>query len=196
MKAIYLEPDQVPGMLKGAYSGRQFKAIVCETATIPMDAGLWSGGSRETYRAVNLDTGIDVPLRGQNAAPWDAARREHEISLAAGVVVICHSMFCGKDMGLTFYVHPANATKLLPANTAGELSETELLVLEATASLKSSYGGKDRYEMSRHNARYSSKAFPTREQWEQAKQSLIARKLLNKAGAITTAGRNARPSRY
>jgi hypothetical protein len=34
--------------------------------------------------------------------------------------------------------------------------------------------------------------FPTREQWDAAKSALIARGLINKNGAITSAGRNAR----
>ena len=37
---------------------------------------------------------------------------------------------------------------------------------------------------------------PTRAQWDEAKAALIGRGLLNKAGAITVTGRNARPSRY
>jgi hypothetical protein len=38
-------------------------------------------------------------------------------------------------------------------------------------------------------------SFPTREQWQAAKDSLISKGLLNKAGAVTPKGRNARPRR-
>jgi hypothetical protein len=97
-------------------------------------------------------------------------------------------------MGLTFYVHPDNATKLLPAPQA-ELTAFEKIVLSATASYKSSYAGMDRYEMARRDCRNGT-PFPTRDDWALAKQTLINLGLLNKAGAITPAGRNAIPSRY
>ena len=123
-----------------------------------------------------------------------------EVALVPGIAVVEHSMFCGKDMGLTFHVHPDNAAKLLPAPTA-ELTAHEKLVLQATCSFKSSYGGKDRYQMMADEVRYASskhvqEPFPTREQWDAAKQSLIGRGMLNKAGAVTPCGRNARPARY
>jgi hypothetical protein len=188
---IYLEPKQVPSYLRGSYSGRQFKAVVAETVTIPADAGLWSGGTRATFRIVRLADGADARLSMEAAAPWDDRRVERVIPLRGGIAVIEHSMFCGKDMGLTIYVHPENAAALLPAPTA-VLSELEAVVLEATASLKSSYAGKDRREMTNDNRRYSGKPLIGRYEWEVAKQSLIGRGYLNKAGAITTAGRNAR----
>ncbi len=37
---------------------------------------------------------------------------------------------------------------------------------------------------------------PTRDEWNAAKTTLISKGLLNKAGAVTPAGRNARPPRY
>ncbi len=196
MQTIHLDANMVPASLRGGYSGKMFKARVCESVTIPMDAGLWSGGSRETYRVVRLADGAEIePLRDQS--PWDRARRDISVTLEPGIAVICHSMFCGKDHGLTFYVHPSNAAQLLPAPSA-ELTDHEKIVLTATRSYKSSYGGKDRYEMAQGDYRYGDKAhlYPTRAQWDAAKQSLIGKGLLNKAGAITTAGKNAIPSRY
>src|SRR5215475_5887334 len=130
MNTIYLEPDQVPAVLKQGYSGRKFKAVVATEVSIPMDAGLWSGGSRDLYSVVTLDDGMHL-LPGQSTAPWDKSRTERKIELSASVVVRNHSMFCGKDMGLTFYVHPDAATKLLPA-PAPTLSQWEKMVLMAT----------------------------------------------------------------
>lgn len=197
MTTIHLEPAMVPTGLRGAYQGKKFTAVVCTQTTIPADAGLWSGGSRDLYSAVDLSSGQQAVIPGQDSAPWNGARRDLDVSLKPGFVLIRHTMFCGKDMGLTFYLHPDNAAKLLPAPTA-ELTDHEKLVIDATCSYKSSYGGKDRYEMARDNARYSPKAdlFPSRADWDAAKQSLISKGLLNKAGAVTIAGRNARPSRY
>jgi len=189
---IHLEPNMVPAQLRGAYAGRKFKAMVCETVTIPRTAGLWDGGSRETYTAIEFETGREVTL-SSTAAPDDRSRRDNTVTLRPGFCVVLHSVFMGADSGLTFYIHPANAATLLPAPAAG-LSEHESIVLTATRSYKSSYGGKDRYQMARDDVQFNAAklaAFPSRDQWDAAKAALIAKGLLNKAGAITTAGRNA-----
>jgi hypothetical protein len=230
MKPIYLESNQVPQYLRGEYTGKQFKAIVTDSITVPHQAGVWDGGSRETYHFVELSTGCSVPSPYQRTAPWDTQRQEFHAPLPPGVAMVEHSIFCGKDMGLTFYVHPDSAAKLLPP-PAAELTETQKLVLNATASLKASYNGKDRYENSKPygamsraerdariakvEALYAEKGnvklqsgkfaadriaelkawtnfFPSREEWDAAKAELIAAGYLNKAGAITTKGRNAR----
>lgn len=181
---IHLEKNQVPAALRGAYSGNHFKAEVVEVVTIPADAGLWDGGSRDLYKFVVLETGEEVDMPGQKAPPW-GFRAEYGVSLEPGFAVVRHTYFCGQDLGLTFYVHPENAAALLPAPV--ELTPTERFVLEATRGLKSSYMGKDRYTLA---TEYSREPI-TRQEWDEAKASLIERKLLNKAGAITTAGRNA-----
>jgi hypothetical protein len=190
---IHLESSQVPATLRGAYAGHKFKAVVCESLTIPCTAGLWDGGSRDLYQAVDLATGQRHSGTFQNEAPW-GDRKDREVALVPGLAIVEHSIFCGKDMGLTFYLHPTNAAALLPAPI--ELTSLEKLILEATRSLKSSYMGRDRYQMKLEDYRWSQDAkngipFPTREQWEQVKTDLIAKGFLNKAGAITVKGRNA-----
>lgn len=229
-KTIHLELGQVPATLKGGYSGKKFKAIVTESIRVPIDAGLWSGGSRDTYSFVELATGRSVPSPAQSSAPWSGERQEFDSPLPVGIVMVEHSIFCGKDMGLTFYVHPQNSGKFLPPPAV--LSDHEKLVLEATRSLKASYAGKDRYENAKpygamseserderlarvqgildtkgdvklKSGKYASERllelerintfFPSRAEWDAAKDSLIAKGLLNKAGAITVAGRNAIP---
>jgi hypothetical protein len=193
---IYLDPKMVPAALRGAYSGQKFKAVVCTETSIPADAGLWSGGTREVYDAIDMATGKTAAIPGQQSSPWNSARREVTVPIKPGYALVKHSWFCGTDMGLTFYVHPDNAVKLLPAPSA-ELTPDEKIVLQATCSFKSSYNGMDRYEMMKREASsLTSLPFPTRDEWNAAKQSLIAKGLLNKAGAVTPAGRNARPPRY
>jgi hypothetical protein len=194
MTTIYLDPNMVPANLRRGYDGKKFKARVCESMTIPITAGLWDGGSRDTYQIIRLEDGALLEPINHNAAPVNGERCEIKVKFEPGIAVIEHSITCGKDMGLTFYVHPDNATKLLPAPQA-ELTVFEKIVLCATASYKSSYGGMDRYEMARRDCRNET-LFPTRDDWALAKQTLINLGLLNKAGAITPAGRNAIPSRY
>ena len=194
MDKIYLEPNQVPHALRGAYDGKKFSAIITDSVTIPADAGLWSGGSRDTYSAIRLSDGKQVPVSDNMSSPWNDSRQDRNVDLANGLAVIRHSMFRGKDMGLTFYIHPNNAATLLPAPQEA-LSEHERIVLNATKSYKSSYNGMDRYTMAQNNVRWGPvekrDSFPTREQWNDAKNKLIVSGHLNKAGAITVKGRNA-----
>lgn len=198
MQTIHLDPNQVPTHMRGDYSGRSFKARIGETMTIPSTAGLWEGGSRDTFRFIRITDGAAVDAVKHQLAPWDGSRRDIPVTLRPGFAVVEHSYFCGKDMGLTFYVHPSDAAPMLPAPD-GQLTDTEQKVINATCSYKSSYGGRDRYEMARDD--YApcwakpdpAKApFPTREEWEAAKAALASRGYLNKAGAITPKGRNAR----
>jgi hypothetical protein len=192
MNTIHLEPSQVPAHLRGEYSGKKFQARVCETVSIPADAGLWSGGSRNEFFAVDIVTGEGVPFPGQDSHPFDRGNEARSVALVPGIAVVEHSTSCGQDMGLRFYVHPSNAATLLPAPSA-ELTATERLVLIATRSFKASYGGRDRYDMARDEMAWRADAppFPSRGDWDSAKALLTSKGLLNKAGAITVAGRNA-----
>lgn len=183
----YLKREQVPAHLREGYNGQSFEAEATTTVTIPRDAGLWSGGSRDVYRYIRLEDGKGAMAHNPNAAPWDAHRdRDFTATLVPGVAVVRHTWFCGKDHGLTFYVHPSDAAKLLPAPMV-ECTEDEMAVLVATRRYKSSYGGKDRRAM--WNDDHAREPINV-ERWEHARGLLTAKGLLNKAGAITVAGRN------
>ncbi|MDE1767241.1 MAG: hypothetical protein KGI27_13365 [Thaumarchaeota archaeon] len=192
-KQIYLEPQQVPTQLRSlfGYTGRAYQADICESFTIPADAGLWSGGTRERFLLVRIVDGASLPIVDELSAPWSPGRKSCTVKLEPGVMVARHSMFCGKDMGITFYMLAGDVTPMLPAPV--DLSHLENMVLKYTAERKSSYNGQDRYAMAKDDSRWekSDTTFPTREQWDAAKAALIARGMLNKAGAITVAGRNA-----
>lgn len=198
MNTIYLDKAKVPAHLRCGYNGAQFKAEIGDTAFIPADAGTWSEGSREIFHGVRLADGATVPLTDTSSAPWDDSRRDQRLTLRPGFAVVRHSIFCGKDMGLTFIMTASDAAPLLQA-PAAELTPVERVVLFYTASRKASYNGKDRYEMARDDSRYTwswptglemPNPFPRRDDWEAGKAALCSRGLLNKAGAITPAGRN------
>jgi len=191
MKMIHLEPNQVPQQLRGDYKGKKFKAVVTEAVTIPIDAGIWSGGSRDNFHAIDLRSGQTVNFPGQNLAPLDSGRAERTINIVPGFAIVRQSIFQGTESGVTFYVHPVNAAAMLPAPT--DLNETEQLVLEVTRSFKASYNGKNRYEMARERWEWtgSKGSFPSEVEWEETKLQLFKKGLLNKAGAITIKGRNA-----
>lgn len=183
METFHLNPTDVPVHLKGLYAGKQFKIQVGERVTIPSTAGLWDGGSRETYRLVRLTDGAEIPASDNMSAPWDKARQDRVVTLESGVTVVKHSVFCGRDMGLTFFVHPNDAARLLPPSV-DDLSDTERKVLNITSGYKSAYRADELRRQSVSPADH-----------EAARASLIAKGLLNRAGAITVAGRNARSVR-
>lgn len=112
---IKLTPKQVPTELRGTYTGRKFKAEVCETMIIPADAGLWDGGSKDSYTGIDLETGKQAVFPGETLVPWDEHRSDKVVIMHPGFAVVRHTIFCGKDLGLTYYIHPENAGKFLPA---------------------------------------------------------------------------------
>ena len=177
---IYLEPSQVPAHLKGGYNGKMFRAEVTESVTIHAQSGTWSGGSRETYHAIDLATGKTAPASDNASAPWDKDRKNQTITLRSGFAIVKAIMFKGKDLGLTFYVHPSDAVKLLPASD-DEITPTERKVLAIIGGLKSSY-----------RKEYFARAGIGDAELEAIKTGLIKRGYLLKNGAITPKGRNAR----
>jgi hypothetical protein len=186
-EVIHLEASQVPAYLRGSYTGRKFQAYVVTSVEMPADAGTWSEGSREMWCLRRLSDGQSVNTTDTYSAPWSGQRSDRKIAMVPGVVAVQHSISRGKEVGLSFYVHPDDAAKLLPAPV--DLTDHERIVLRATRRYKASYGGVDRYTMAWRDAH--GKLFPTRKGWTEAKDSLIAKGLLDKRGALTVAGRNA-----
>ena len=163
------------------YSGRRFKV---DTFGGPMNlSSYWDGGSKTDYAIVNMKTGRSkqIPQNGGmgSGKPFRISK------LPEGFAVVAHSTFRGQDMGITIYVNPENISKMLPA--PDEVPWAEKVVLSATRSLKSSYAGIKDY---RFREALKDTGI-TKPEWDQAKEALIKKGLLNKAGAITDTGRNA-----
>ena len=186
MQTVYLTPNEVPDVLRKAfpsYNGRKFEIRAAES--VALSNGYWDGGSKSEYRAVNLQTGQVQAATGALEDPFRCPAAP-TVEIPRDIAVVEHCRFCGKDMGLRFHVHPDNLAKLLPDKTT-ELPWAERVVLYATRSLKSSYGGIRNFRWHEANRATGISA----DEFDAAKQRLIARKLLNRAGAITPAGRNA-----
>jgi hypothetical protein len=184
---IHLDPTpEVTTMARRAfpaYRGRKYKL---DNSDHPVSTtSYWGCGSRDYFVALDLATNRILPIP-QNGTPFDGGPiAPNGVEVPPGYMIVEHSIFCGKDMGITFHVNPQTALKFLP-DTA-EITNDERIVLKATSGLKNTYGGETdiRYRESRRETGI------TRERWESAKTTLISQKLLNRAGAITTAGRNA-----
>jgi hypothetical protein len=100
------------------YRGRKIRVAAAEGVTLH-DLN-WSGGTRSQYRGASLSgQSLGNADRYNQLAPWDSRQIEGQrLPLVPGVVVVEHSMFCGKDTGLRIYVHPADMPRLLAAPLA------------------------------------------------------------------------------
>src|SRR3990167_6708262 len=90
------------------YSGRKFSIVPRDTITF-YDLN-WGGGSKNTYRFVS-DSGdiVGLPV----SAPWLEPNEGRTVALPPEFLVLKHTIFCGKDLGITIYTHPANMPRLL-----------------------------------------------------------------------------------
>jgi len=173
------EADRIIAAAFPSYRGRKLKVVVSNALT--MSHG-WSGGTRDEWRIVRLADHAAL-------SPFDASRdwpRLDAGELPEGAVAVCRSIFCGEDHGVSIQCREdAPLARLLPA--PGELPLDVRTVLHSTRSFKASYNGRSDYRFTEARDAVGI----TRERWEAAKADAIARGLLNKAGAITVAGKNA-----
>lgn len=165
------------------YYGRSIEIRTTESVTL--DGAYWSGGSKSTYLAYRLDNGA-VTQPAFNAAPHAYGGQTPTVQIVPNMVIVEHTIFRGKSHGLTLHVAPVTMAGLI-TDQRDDLPQEQKIVLAATRSLKASYGGikNFRAKQAREDTGISLEAY------EQAKLELIASGHLNKAGAITTKGKNA-----
>jgi hypothetical protein len=93
------------------YAGRKFR-IAAQVNPLNV-ASYWDGGSRDYFAFYCLTTGKVVPVPAQSAYDKKLPGADR-VMLPDGIVCIERSFFCGKDIGITVHVNPANLTKFLP----------------------------------------------------------------------------------
>jgi len=186
MKHYIDRPDAtVKAIVAASFPGYRGRKIALSTDVPKRLSSYWDGGSRDSFAFVELATGKAASVHSNH--PFFEKGQPSELeALPAGFVLVMHSICCGKDCGITIYANADQIMPLLPAATS-ELSADEKRVLYYTRSLKSSYAGISNYRQ--HESGLSV------EVWNAAKDSLISKGLLNKAGAITSSGKNACPDR-
>ena len=187
MSIIHLEPTkQITDMVRVAfprYKGRKYRI---DNSGRPVNiTSYWSHGSRDYFAIVDLETKKVLPVP-QNGTVFDGGPIASDgVVVPPGYVIIEHSIAMGKDFGMTIYVDPNNATKFLPDPI--KINDNERIVLEFTSTYKNTYAGIKNYRF--YEA--SKKVGISLDDWNIASDTLKTSKLLNKAGAITTTGRNA-----
>lgn len=100
-----MDTKQVKALAKlcfPAYKGRKFSSS--ERATYAME-DYWDGGSRKYAMAVDLATlKVSAPCRAARNPMNGLAHAE--IAILAGVAIVEHVFFCGKDCGIRVYTAP------------------------------------------------------------------------------------------
>lgn len=87
------------------YRGRKFSVRTSRTYRME---DYWDGGSRTYVKAVDVATGRVGEPAAMVHNPMNGAAHA-EFAIPAGVALIEHSFFCGKDCGLTFVTAPLPA---------------------------------------------------------------------------------------
>ena len=95
------------------YTGRKFRVEARESITF-YDTN-WGGGTRNQYAAVSLSTGKSGVYTAP--APWVNIVEGSRAEILPDVVIVCHSIFCGTDTGITVYAHPSRFPALIGAGT-------------------------------------------------------------------------------
>ena len=184
MKTIYLNKKDIPAHLIRGETGQKFNAQVTESITLHNT--YWSGGTKSNYYYINMLTGQKSPVTGTPSPHHFGGDMEgRKVIIEPNRAIVEYSTFCGKDMGLTFYIHPDNAQQLIPAPC--DITDNQKIVLEYTARYKNSYGGKSNIRFC--EARQDRGI--TESDWDSAKQACIDAGYLRKNGSITPDGRNA-----
>lgn len=113
-QTMKLNKAQVRDILKATfpeYRGRKFKVEF--TPTVTFHDTNWGGGSKNTYVAItSYGRGV---ARLRVPAPWLNTIEGETKDLPPDVLIVMHTIFCGKDLGITIYAHPSHLPKWLPA---------------------------------------------------------------------------------
>lgn len=139
----------------------------------------WDSGSKKEFYCFDM-SGKHIPIIVQNAPLpfYDGPKADYIPS--PDRFIIEHSTFGGKDMGLTVYLHPQSImVKSLPATSKPDIQQNDLFILTTIKAYKS-FARPDAYKRA---------GFTTTEV-DKIKERLFQQGYINKAGAITPAGRN------
>jgi hypothetical protein len=178
MKTIYLDPktlsEETRRLFRQGFPSYPGKTFKIRGVSGPVDLrSYWDGGSRDYFAVVRSDgQALDIPVQ----SAYDKALAGAEcFVIPDGVVVVEHTIYCGKDHGLTLVVPEERLAAFLPA-PALSLTDEQEIVLHLTVTLIPA-ARRERSGMSN-------------ERWDVVKAELVELGLLQKNGAITPEGRN------
>jgi hypothetical protein len=181
---VYVDkPDEViKKILKATFPGYTGKKIKVVTGDFPTNfSSNWSGGSRNDYVFYNLANGKakPVPESGSGFGTNPNALNIDTSTTPDSLVLVQHTIFSGKDLGITIYAKPGAVAPLLPAPEDESLSKEEIFTLILIRSLKSFAR---REEANRYGV--------STNQYDDAIKSLQTKGYVSKVGGLSTNGKN------
>lgn len=90
------------------YRGRTFSVRFTDTFTFH-DTN-WGGGSKNDYVLVTIDGQVKNVVPG---VPWDNAIEGKTTVIPPSGMIVEHTIFCGHDLGIRFYLNTCHAPKWL-----------------------------------------------------------------------------------
>jgi hypothetical protein len=91
------------------YKGRKIRLE--HVAKVTFSDTNWCEGSRSQYAAMATNGQSEV-LNMKGVAPWNNPIEGKTFPLPPGYLIVEHTIFCGKDCGLTVYMNPDSAGEL------------------------------------------------------------------------------------
>ncbi len=160
------------------YSGRKIQVVVGKLPT--QLNSYWSGGSKDEYCFYNLANDKAKPVMSNHPQFERSQPRDLDPeALPDSVVLVKHTIFSGKDLGITIYAKTGAVAPLLTPPEDTTLSKEELFTMILIRSLKSFAR---REEASKYGV--------TPQRYEGAIKSLVSKGYVGKNGALSTTGKN------
>lgn len=107
-------------VIKATYPEWKGRKVFVREATSYQLSDYWSEGSRNYIKAHILSTGATCSPDDAALCPFNLAAHA-TVEIRENVVLVEHSIYCGKDAGITIYVHPSNMPKFLPEVSSGQV---------------------------------------------------------------------------
>lgn len=108
---IKLRKEQVREILARTfpdYKGRSFELVVTETVYLDPYGG---GGTYSDYFLLDTESDRVAPYKTPMGGPFADKNAYQQLPLPKSAVLIEHARFCGKDMGIKFYISPQNDSR-------------------------------------------------------------------------------------
>jgi len=115
MKIKVSKTDKVvKAIINASFPNYKGRKVSIETSRIPTQLdSYWFEGSRDYYAFVQLaDDFKCLPVHSNNPVYEPKQPRDLK-NLPKGIVLVQHTIFCGKDMGITIYANQDDVTPLI-----------------------------------------------------------------------------------
>ena len=102
----------IKALLSACFPDWKGRKVSVRTASTYQMSDYWSEGSRNYVRAYSLADGSTADVVGAAQTPMNAAAHAR-VEIPSGIAMVEHSIFCGKDSGITIYVRESDLCHLV-----------------------------------------------------------------------------------